>query len=317
MRWGLALYVALALAGCGDEVRIARPPTAFAGFDRVVQVGDEVVLDASLSSDPDGDPLGFDWALVSRPDASEARLDTGATTLARFVADVPGVYVAHLSAADEDFVAQDLVSITATAVSTSSVSVGVEPAVCQTDLTDLGDCGGVPGRVTFTATSIGAESITWRFLRLPAGLSDDDLDVSSQDGALSFVPPRPGDYWVVARATSATGASIAVASVGVFDGDAHDRPLARLEAPRRAQRGNFVLFDGRASTVGTSTSVQRTWSLVGGPAEPSALDSFATGCPPEQCRRLIPMAAGTYIVAHRITADGRAGVHALAAVEVE
>lgn len=316
VRRSALVFVLLAVA-CGDEVRIAHAPTAFAGFDRVVRVGEEVVLDASLSSDPDGDPLGFAWKLDARPTNSDTRLDSERGVLARFLADAPGIYVASLEASDEDFVARDLVSITATEAPTSSVAITLSPAVCQTDRSRLDACGGLPGRVRLTASATGADDLEWRFLRIPTALSEADLDPEIEGDTFTFTPPRPGDYWIAARARTEVGHALAVAAVGVFDGDAATRPVARITAPARARRGNFVLFDGRASSVATSTSVRRDWVLESGPADPNALDAFATGCPPDQCRRLIPMTAGTYIVSHRITVNGRAGVRAVATVEVE
>jgi hypothetical protein len=48
---------------------VNHPPVADAGDDHQAPPGHLVVLDGSLSSDPDGDPLGFSWVQLSGPPA--------------------------------------------------------------------------------------------------------------------------------------------------------------------------------------------------------------------------------------------------------
>ena len=63
----------------------ATPPT------QSVTIGANVVVDATASTDPDGDPLTLSFSLEQRPTGSAAALTLGAKT-ARFVPDVVGVY---------------------------------------------------------------------------------------------------------------------------------------------------------------------------------------------------------------------------------
>ncbi len=76
------------------------PPTADAGEDQQVAVGDVVQLDGSGSSDPDGDAITLLWEFVSLPDGSEAVLDDPTSETPTFVADAEGTYVVMLTASD-------------------------------------------------------------------------------------------------------------------------------------------------------------------------------------------------------------------------
>lgn len=72
------------------------PPVANAGSDRVVNVGSDVILDGTLSSDSDGDDISYQWSLNVVPDQSLAVLDDSTAVAPRFTADQIGQYVAQL-----------------------------------------------------------------------------------------------------------------------------------------------------------------------------------------------------------------------------
>ena len=47
------------------------PPIADAGFDVTASVGSKIILDGSLSADPDNDKLTYQWLQVAGPEGAD------------------------------------------------------------------------------------------------------------------------------------------------------------------------------------------------------------------------------------------------------
>lgn len=77
-------------------------PVANAGKDRIASFGIELELDASASSDANGDSLQYKWNLVSKPTASEYEYNNDLAALNKFsfMPDVVGEYVFALQVFD-------------------------------------------------------------------------------------------------------------------------------------------------------------------------------------------------------------------------
>ena len=72
------------------------PPVANAGPAQTVPLGALVTLDGTASLDPDGQPLTFQWSLLSLPAGSTATLSGPNSAQPSFTADVAGSYVVQL-----------------------------------------------------------------------------------------------------------------------------------------------------------------------------------------------------------------------------
>ena len=87
------------------------PPVADAGLDNTVPTGTTVQLDGTGSTDPDGDPLTYQWYLYA-PDGSSAVLSSATSPTPTFVVDLPGDYYADLYVSDGKTISYASVTIT-------------------------------------------------------------------------------------------------------------------------------------------------------------------------------------------------------------
>jgi VCBS repeat-containing protein len=159
-----------------DTVKISvdgnSKPVADAGEDRNVNVGQEVCLDGSGSSDPNGDDITYSWAFTNRPNGSDANatdLDDPGKVNPCFTPDVSGAYLVQLTVTDEHNLPGDPVTVTITATE------GEEPA--------LGDLNGD------TVVDMDDLNIILAARNTPADGPDDPRDLDG-DGMITALDAR-------------------------------------------------------------------------------------------------------------------------------
>lgn len=154
-----------------DTMRIVvavdnQPPKANAGVDQSVTLGALVQLSGAGSSDPDSDPLEYNWSFLSKPPSSSAQLSGASLPAAAvsptFVADQPGLYTIQLIVNDGQLSSQpDLITVNSTDPS-GGVSGGG-----SSSSSDCLSCAAEAGGVASNAWSAGDVAGGFGLLGLP------------------------------------------------------------------------------------------------------------------------------------------------------
>ena len=160
------------------------PPTANAGPDRTVDVGTLVRLNGGSSSDPDGNPLTYQWTLTT-PQGSAASLSGTTSATPSFTPDTSGNYIARLVVSDGKATSEDTVVITVSAVNRAPVANAGSDRTVQ-----VGSLVQLNGTSSYDPDG---DSITYSWaLTKPAG-SNASLS-STASATPSFTPDVSGTY---------------------------------------------------------------------------------------------------------------------------
>ncbi|MGE3473298.1 MAG: PKD domain-containing protein, partial [Vicinamibacterales bacterium] len=261
----------------GNAAPVARTRPGYS-----VPVGQVAVLDGSPSSDPDGDPLSYRWALVSRPAGSAAALSDPRAVMPNLLVDQPGVYVAQLVVND------------GTAESAPVTMAIFNPLAPPVAVAAIGSTAGT----TVTLDGTGSfdpdgDPLTyaWALIATPAGSA---AALSNPASATpSFVIDRNGPYVAQLIVNDGTTSSAPVTvSVPLTPPllVANAGPDQVLSGP-----GALVQLTGSGS-VGTTTF---TWAFVSTPAGSAAVLSNTASPAPTFTADV----AGDYVV-QLVVGDG-------------
>jgi hypothetical protein len=167
------------------------PPIANAGPDTLWSVDKVFVLDATASTDEDGDVLSFHWSFIDVPTASPLTDDdiTDAdSAIASFLPHHFGGFRLRLTVSDGLVTSTDLLSV--------SAKENVPP------MPDAGaDIQAEVGEIVFLSAQASGDpdgdtlDYSWRFLQTPEDSTLTDIDVSGRDSEEAFfVPDATGTY---------------------------------------------------------------------------------------------------------------------------
>ena len=243
-------------------------PVAHAGADRQTQVGMEVVLDGSASSDIDGDMLTYAWSVVTAPAGSVAQIVDPAQALATFTPDLVGEYVIELVVDDGTVSsAPDAVVISTTGVNSAPIAnAGADQSALVGGVAQLDGSG---------STDADGDALTyaWALNTRPADSAAVLQGADTATPALNI--DKPGTY--VAQLIVSDGQS-ASAPDTVAISTVNSAPVASISAPSAVKWRSTVTLDGTASSDRDGDALGFDWSILSRPdgSEAALADANAT-----------------------------------------
>lgn len=273
-----AVSALLYAAGCGMDLRIDvqedddgggnLPPVAYAGMDQSVIAGTLVTLDASGSTDPDGDLISYSWALQSAPLGSLAVLANPATVYPTFTADVQGTYSFVLSVSDGDASSIDYVNVTAAIPNAAPVAnAGLDQTVVTGSTVTLDGSGS-------SDADGDTLSYLWSFdlTTMPAGSTA--ILMGSTTATPTFVADVGGTYTI--RLVVSDGYATSTVDTVTVTAGGQAAPVANAGPDQAVSSGTVVTLDGSLSYDPNTEPITYSWFFVSYPAGETPVLSGAT-----------------------------------------
>lgn len=271
---------------------VNQAPVASAGQPQSVSSGTTVTLNASASTDANGDALQYEWLTVSRPASSTATLSNITAVSPSFIADQPGSYVFKVTVSDGRLSSTATVTITVSSPQTNVPPVA-HAGAAQNVVT--GSTVTLDGRASSDADG-NTLSYAWSFTNKP-GSSTATLS-NPASAQPQFVADVSGTYTLslsVSDGSASSSASVTITAVA-----ANVAPVAHAGNARAVLTGTPVTLNGGASTDANGDTLSYSWSLLNKPnGSTASLSSAQTATP-----AFTPDLAGTY-VAQLTVSDGQ------------
>jgi nitrous oxidase accessory protein NosD len=257
-------------------------PQAETGANRTVTRGETIRLDASNSTDPDGEPLKYDWDLRDSPPQPNYSLDDMMTATPEAQFDTRGTYTLEATVTNPDGYSD-----------TETVTVTVNaPPVAETGTNRTITVGETESLSSNNTSDPDGHALTheWELTAKPDASSVSLTDASTVEPTLT--PDVPGTYRAELNVTDEYGLSDTDTVTLITDGD----PTAVAGPNRETVVGSPVTLDASNSTDPENKSLSYTWTFTEVPEEagsPSLGEGVST--------TLTPTTPGNYTIELTVT----------------
>lgn len=263
-------------------------PIANAGISQVVLAGDLVEIDASGSTDVNGDPLTYQWTIISKPGTSNAVLSDSTAITPTFTLDVDGQYQLQLVVNDGALGSEPSSVIISTDNIAPLANAGLDQNIIAGNEFSLN---------ANASTDANGDSINyqWQIISRPEGSTielDDSLSITT-----SATADVAGNYIVqlVVRDNELSSSPdvVLISTENV-------RPIALIESDITSLINDSITFDGTNSNDVNGDELVYSWSIISQPENSNLIISD----PGLSSIALVPSIAGLYIT-QLIVSDSR------------
>jgi hypothetical protein len=274
-------------------------PMADAGSDQSVQAGSTVSLDASGSSDPDGDPLSYLWVFDQLPSGStltDLDITQSGGSTASFNPDVNGIFILMVGVSDSMAYDTDTVSITVSPVSSNNPPVADAGA---DQILTLGDSASLDAS---GSSDVDGDPLTyaWIFDSKPSGSALVDTDISQSGGATaSFTADVAGVYTLLVAVTDGTDSDTDTLNITVNAGNTNTPPVADAGANQTVSLSSTVSLDGSASSDADGDPLSYLWIFSSLPSS-SGLTNADISNAARALASVVPDVQGVYSLRLRV-----------------
>lgn len=244
------------LLSIADDVTISTvntKPIANAGSDQTVPVNGLAQLDGSASSDNDGDPLSYQWSIVSKPVGSNTSLSAVSIANPTLAIDKPGNYVLQLVVNDGDLSssADQIIINTRNTIPVANAGLDRQIQLGQTVILDGSG-----------STDVDGDNLIykWSLTTIPAGSTASLSDIAAVKPTI--LADKSGTY--VAQLIVNDGTSDSLADTVTFTTE-NNKPIADAGADKSVPVPSKVALNGNASRDPDNNALTYLWSMVSKP----------------------------------------------------
>lgn len=287
--------IAVDANGCSLCSDLNRAPVAALAGPRHAAIGETVTLDGRLSTDPDasagraeGNLLGFNWAVVSRPTDSAASLDSPTGVRVSLTPDVAGAYTVELVVQDGCIAAPAvLFTFEATDALVGNVPPNANAGPAQ--IVRIGTTVTLDGQGSSDPDD-GPQPLAFEWSQL-AGPATVGLTPSGATATL--VPTEEGQYVFALTVSDGQATDQAHVTVDVVTGNLP--PTVNAGPDVTINLGKWVVLTGSASDPdGDPEALAKSWVLLSKPGASTRGSANIVGAQ-KRTARFAPDAAGQYL----------------------